>query len=86
MRALKPDRHPTNKSVEIDEPTIIDPVVQIWAAAFVEINDDLETIQQDVVLDRVEDFRWRDCLFCFAFWRAVSGRGGLREDGCDTHC
>ena len=63
----------------------IDCIMQIRAAAFVQIHDDLETIEQDVLLDGVEDFSRRDCLFCFALWRAVSCRRCLRENGCDTH-
>ena len=86
MRVVKPDRHRSKKSVEIDQAAIIDSVIQISAATFVEIHDDLETVEQDVLLNRVEDFRGRYWLLCFALWRAVSGRRGLREDGCDTHC
>src|SRR5262249_4750315 len=85
MRMVKPDSHRSKKSIEIDEAAIIYPVVQIWAAALVEIHDDLETVQQNVLLNRVEDFRRLDCLFRFALWRALSGRRGLREEGCDTH-
>jgi len=60
MRVVKSNRHRSKKSVEINEAAIIYPVVQICAAAFVEIHDDFETVQQDVVLNRMEDFRRRD--------------------------
>src|SRR5262249_33567546 len=84
MRMVKPDSHRSKKSIEIDEAAIIYPVVQIWAAALVEIHDDLETVQQNVLLNRVEDFRRLDCLFRFALWRALSVRWALREGGCIT--
>jgi hypothetical protein len=57
---VESDRHRPKKTVEIYQSAIIDRVVQVRAAAFVEIHDDLETVQQDVLLDRLEDFRWCD--------------------------
>ena len=79
------NRHRPKKTVEIYQSAIIDRVVQVRAAAFVEIHDDLEPVQQNVLLDRLEDFRSRYWLFCFALWRSVSSGRCLGEDGCDTH-
>ena len=57
VRMIKSDRHRAEESVEIDEPFVGDGVVQIGAATFVEIDNDLETIEQDMLLDFFENFR-----------------------------
>src|SRR5207244_5238112 len=56
---IESDRHRAEKSVEIDEPFICDGVVQVRSSTFVEIHYDLEAIEQDMLLDCFEDFRWR---------------------------
>src|SRR6185503_14695427 len=56
VRMIVSDRHRPKKAVEIYQSAIIDRVVQVRAAAFVEIHDDLEPVQQDMLLDRLEDF------------------------------
>jgi hypothetical protein len=53
------NRHRPKKTVEIYQSPIIDRIVQVRAAAFVEIHDDLESVQQHVLLNRLEDFRSR---------------------------
>src|SRR6266571_4161803 len=99
MRMVESDRHRAEKSVKINQSAIIDCVVQIRAAAFVEIDDDLETIEQDVLLDGVEHDRWRDWSLSFALCGSVSiphCAGRFREfatanlsycgHGRNTHC
>src|SRR5204863_2079664 len=86
VRVVKSDGHRPKKTVEIDQSSIIDCVVQIRAAAFIEIDDDLEPIEQDVLFDCFEDFRWRDCFFFFALCSAAPRRSRLREHGRNTHC
>src|SRR5438067_2486299 len=55
MRMIETHRIRAEKSVEIDQALIVDRVVQIRAAAFFEIDHDLETIEQDVLLERFQD-------------------------------
>jgi hypothetical protein len=55
VRMVKPDRHGAEKTVEVNQSAIIDCIVQIRGAALVEIDNDLETIEQHVLLDRFEN-------------------------------
>ena len=68
---VKPDRHRAEKSVEIDESLVRDGVVQIRAATFVEIDNDLEAVEQDVLLDRLKNFGRRDLFLSFALCGSV---------------
>ena len=57
VRMIESNRHRPEESVEIYERFVGDGVVQIWAATSVEIDNDLETIEQDVLLDFFENLR-----------------------------
>jgi hypothetical protein len=96
---VKSDRHGAKKSVKIDQSPTIDCIVQIRASAFVEIDDDPETIEQDMLLDGVEHDRWRDWSLSFALCGSISiphcaGRFGefatanpsCGGHGRNTHC
>ena len=72
VRMIKSDWHRAEESVEIDEPFARHGVVQIGAATFVEIDDDLETIEQNVLLDRFENTCRRYRFWFFALWGAAS--------------
>src|SRR5207237_3352730 len=55
MWMIKADRIRAEKSVEIDQALIVDRVVQIRAAAFFQIDHDLETIEKHMLLERFQD-------------------------------
>ena len=59
------NRERAEKSVEIDQPRVARRIIYIRAAALLEIDDDLKTIEQNMLLDRVEERRVRSILFCF---------------------
>ena len=59
MRMIEADRIRTEETVEIDQSLIVDRIMQIGAAAFLEIDDDLETIEQNVLLDDLSERRMR---------------------------
>ena len=69
---IKSYRHRAEESVEIDKPFVSDGIVQICAATFVEIDNDFETIEQDMLLDRFENFRRHYCFLFFALCGAAS--------------
>ena len=54
---IESDRVRSEKSVKIDQWFIGDGVIQIGAPTLVEIDNDLETIEQDMLLDLFENFR-----------------------------
>ena len=60
--------------------------MQVRAAAFVEIDDDLETIEQDVLLDRLGEPSTALLAFVFrSLAVSVSSEGVSASTGGDTH-
>ncbi len=71
MRMIESDRIRAKEAVEIDQALVVDRVVQIGAAAFLEIDHDLEAIEQDVLLETFQD---AGCvvIFILRLWLALA--------------
>ena len=69
---IKADRHRAEEAIEINQPPIAGGIVQIRAATFFQIDDNLEAVEQDVLLDYFENTRWRYSFFSLALCGAVS--------------
>jgi len=53
---IEPDRHRAEKSVEINKPFTRDSIVQVGAAALIQIDDNLKAVEQDVLPDGFKNF------------------------------
>ena len=55
MRVVEADRVRAEETVEIDQLSPVDRIKYVRAVALLEIDHDLETIKQDVLLDAFQD-------------------------------
>ncbi len=71
MRMIEADRHRAEEAVEIDQALIVDRIVQIRAAALLEIDHDLEAIEQDMLLETLQN---AGCVVIFRLrlWLALA--------------
>ena len=69
---IKADRHRAEKAIEINQPPIAGDIVQIRTATFFQVNDDLETVEQNVLPNRLEHVRRRHSFLFFALCGAAS--------------
>ena len=69
---VEADRDRAEKAVEVDQARVGRRIIQIRAAAFLEIDDDLETIEQDMLLEIVR--RTSACGSGLVVWLALLWR------------
>ncbi len=83
---IESNRHRTEKAVEIDQSMPSRGVDKIRAAAFFEIDNDLEAVEQNVLLQHVKNAGSVDIFSGFAFTQTrPRGAGRLGEQGRRTH-
>src|SRR3954454_3941768 len=83
---IKSNRHRSEKTVEIDQAVPVCGVDQIGAAAFFQIDNDFESIEQNMLAQRIQDMRWRNRLAIFTFAQTRPRRASrLGEHGRHTH-
>ncbi len=85
-RMIEAHGHGPEKPVEIDQSTTGSRIVKIGAATFFQIDNDLKTVEQNMIAQHVEHTRRVDRFFIFALTQTrPRSASRLREHGRHTH-